>query len=599
MKKLFSVLTIIMMLCLFGLCFSQTDEKNKNVSELLQSYEPEDVLDVVVLLVDINHETVLSDYAHRYPEEYQLYTAIKNSESIPAPDEFDSALLDNAIARKRDVYREYYGAANEAFAEDYADIATCLFVSHYSPLVILRASVEDLSVIEKDDRVIEISEYNQEGFSGDGLSTANAFTRANYVRDTCGNNGAGVKIGMFETKGAPNLSHPSLSQANIVIRSGCNYSESMHGQDHATEVASIMVGTDTSSTADGFAPAATLYCCRPTGTYSLYDNIEWLLDNYVNIINASVDLGEEGQYGTICKWVDHIAVQHDVHFVTSAGNYDDQSFQPNLITAPGMSYNAITVGAFDHGDATQWIQYNLFNVWPHSCYEETGTDRPEKPNLVADGVGFMGMQGTSFSSPQVAGVIAQLCSYNSAFKTKQSTIGAILMASAARKIETSGYKTVGSSFADACRIDGEPQISEKEGAGLLDARWARDVAVSGNYWSLTIYDNSFPYSKYVSLAAEPSKTIRVCIFWLRQNSISAVGHPVSNLVVGTMSNLDLSVYDPNGNLVDSSTTTKSNFEIVQFSPTIAGTYEIRITDLGGHTGKDYVGLALWKGNTGE
>ena len=242
----------------------------------------------------------------------------------------------------------------------------------------------------------------------------------------------------------------------------------------------------------------------------------------------------------------------------------------------------------------------MFALAQYSRFQENDTTYPEKPNLLADGFGFMGQTGTSFAAPQVAGVIAQLCSYNSAYKVKQSMMGAILMASAARKINTSGSRAVGSSFATADRINGEPQISEKEGAGLLDARWARDVAVSGNCWSLTIYDNNFPYSKYVTLAAEPYKTVRVCIFWLRQNSISTTGHPVSNLVVGSMSDLNLEVYDPNGNLIDSSTTEKSNFEIVQFSPMIAGSYEIRIKDYGNnHIGKDYVGLAVWKGNSGQ
>ena len=55
------------------------------------------------------------------------------------------------------------------------------------------------------------------------------------------------------------------------------------------------------------------------------------------------------------------------------------------------------------------------------------------------------------------------------------------------------------------------------------------------------------------------------------------------------------VYNQYGTLVASSSTIHSNFEIVQFVPTVSGTYTIQIQDSGGRTGSDYIGIAMWSG----
>lgn len=275
--------------------------------------------------------------------------------------------------------------------------------------------------------------------------------------------------------------------------------------------------------------------------------------------------------------------------------------QSYMITAPGLAYNAITVGGYDPGSETQWNYTTQPIIWGNSRYGESVTEYPEKPNLVADCIDFWSSYGTSFAAPQVAGVIAQLCSYNSTLKVKQTAIGAILMASAARKVDADNNGKVGSTFNSSVQVTGSSQISNQAGAGVLDARWAREIVSSGKYWTPTVYDNGFPYSKTVTLSADTNKTVRVCVFWLRQNSISGQTsqHPSSTPSVATVSNLDLQVIAPNNTTVSTSATVHGNFEIVQFTPTTSGTYTIKIIDQGGHTGKDYIGIALWQGTTGQ
>ena len=104
------------------------------------------------------------------------------------------------------------------------------------------------------------------------LSHANTITKANYVRDTCGNKGAGVKIGIIEGD-VPKKSDSFLKNADITVRSGDSTGT------HATYIARILVGTDESGSADGFAPAAKLYCASQEheGEADFYGPVKWLI----------------------------------------------------------------------------------------------------------------------------------------------------------------------------------------------------------------------------------------------------------------------------------------------------------------------------------
>ena len=209
-----------------------------------------------------------------------------------------------------------------------------------------------------------------------------------------------------------------------------------------------------------------------------------------------------------------------------------------------MAYNAITVGNLDNNSGTALSGYLIYN---ESCYKEDGSSLPhaEKPNLVAPGTNFWGENGTSASAPQVAGVIAQMCSYNSALKTKQTAMGAILEASCIEKVDGKYGGARGDVFSDSVKIT--DQISNKEGAGILNARAALGIVTSGNYWSYTF--------------------------------------------VMSFGDLDLRVYGPSGELLGTSITNNSNFEIVQFVPKTTGTYTIKIS--GSTSNTEHVGIAVW------
>ncbi len=587
-------ISILAFVVLGGVALLRVDS-NAKINGENRGYQDDEIVEAIVFIEDLSHEAVLETFAERYPEESAVYTFVKESVNPLTDEDFDTELLDAAIVHKRLVYEEAYNDWNSTFSQSYDDSLEVVFQSAYSPMIIVRIPYRLFCTMQEDSRVVSIDLCEDATFSNENLTLANTFTRADYVRDTFGNDGSGIKIGMIEVGGIPNVSSPYLTNASIIIRPA-DVNANIH--PHATNVARVLVGTSPYDADDGFAPGATLYCAGFDSPDEFYSGVEWFVHEGVNVINASVDMGEEGVYGNINKWIDHLAVQHDVHFVTSAGNKEDY-LETYMVTAPGMAYNAMTVGGFNPGTATQWNQVDLFTMWSSSRYDETGSEYSEKPNLVADYYGWDNFSGTSFAAPQVAGVIAQLCSYQSALKTKQTSVGAILMASAARKVDATDNGRVGSLYYSTVQVPGSYQISDKSGAGILDARWARGVVAAGNYWNPVVYDNGFPYTKTINLTADTGKTVRVCIFWLRQNSISGTNHATNSPTVGTMSNLDLKVLSPSNTIMAQSTTVHGNFEIVQFTPTYTGTYTIKIEDMGGHQGKDYIGIAVWQGNSGQ
>lgn len=102
---------------------------------------------------------------------------------------------------------------------------------------------------------------------------------------------------------------------------------------------------------------------------------------------------------------------------------------------------------------------------------------------------------------------------------------------------------------------------------------------------------TFPYTKYVTINASSNSLTRIAIFWLKRNTLTADHGSTVNVM---FSDLDLRVYDPSNNEIAYSITAYSNFEIVQFVPSVTGSYKIVIEKAENNsTEKDHVGIAVW------
>lgn len=613
MKRLFCVLLTLLML-FFTLVPAIAEDKqvssklSAEVKDVIKDMSSDEEISVYVLLNDIDSDAVMDSFAKSFKGEASEYMLAKEGdpessirqavqgdisrkgECEERADPVNGDLLQKGIENKRALFAKTYLEQNGAVANSFAAKSKQIFVSQYSPILILTVSKQSLLEMEKDSRVTSIDLFENLEAENE-LATANAISRADYVRDTCGNTGTGVKIGIVESIGLPMLTVSDLSNATIIRNGGAAY------DFHSTNIARILVGKSY-----GIAPNAQLYCTIGHNLSEFYSSIEWLISKGVNVINASMGFNQSsrlGQYDTIAKWIDHIAIMHDVHFVKSAGNRGNGDA---YITSPGMAYNAITVGGFNdmntvsHTDDERYISTNGGS----SYRESVSSGRPEKPNIIASAQNIIfdastTSSGTSYAAPQVTGIIAQLCGYRSALKVKQTAVGAMLAAGASLKLEgVNGSGQRGDSFRSGVRISGSTQISDYEGAGKVNARDARLIASTGNYWGVNISASSFPYTQTVYINASNDSLTRVAIFWLKRNSLAATDHTTGTVAQESIPDLDLKVYAPDGTLVGSSTTTHSNFEIVQFTTPATGTYSIQITKHGtGSTLRENVGIAVW------
>lgn len=611
-----------------------------------------------VVMQDVDHDAVMAEFARRYPEEYAAYMAAKTGGASPlGTASTNEALLQRALELKRAVYRDFYLAQNQAVISEYVQTRSQLFVSAYSSVTILELDRSTALSLARSDAVISVSEclnyaVSNEAESRDSedpvlteanmptilasINRSNLISRADYLRDTKNLTGSGVKIGIIED-GVPDPTNPYLQDTSITIRPGETKIE-----EHTTLVAMFLAAVDEDGTKYGLVPNAQLYCADFSNNDSFsnfedlfaefYSDIEWMLSSGVNIINASMHLAEGyddyGTYETISEWVDHIAAVHDVHFVSSAGNNDykpviaDELTESNgewptiYVTPPAMAYNAIAVGGFwakSSDVISKFTMKDSSGKYLYSYKEKAGT-RPEKPNLVANGyIGACGetsddtIHGTSFAAPQVTGVIAQLCCWDGNLKFRQNVVGAVLAASAAEKVDSLGTGAQGDVFLAADAINDNLQtgileirnlqISDKEGAGILDARWAWGILANNNYWNIIRTgagqnETNVFYEKTVTINTNVNDLTRIAIFWTKNNT--NINH-TNNIMVNnpSLTNFNLRVLDSTGREIASSTTAYSNFEIVQFKPEAPGVYTIRIEIVVESDRTEYVGLAIW------
>lgn len=571
--------------------------------EKIEKYGDTDQIEAYIILYDIDYDSVMNELKASYPRQYDEYIKAKESDiaegmrqsvqgDVDLKDSYDESkyvdpinddLLQEAIELKRHIYERCYNAYNKAFTDKYIESKNQIFVSEYAPMIIAKVTKQDIQVLLQDENVAYIDEFLNEEYVP-SLSIANQTTKVSYVRDTCGDKGSGVKIGLIEANNAvPNTSATGLGSASIT----CYTTSTTITNVHATQMAQVIVGST-----NGVAPNASLYCRGITNTSTLYSAIEWAISRGVNVINLSLggdDPSNWGVYDWDAKWIDHIALQHDVHVVISAGN------NGGLISSPGMAYNGITVGGYN---VNSTVTDNDDYLYSNSSYEESSTtNRAEKPNLIAPGASltienYQGVEGTSSAAAQVTGIIAQLCGHSSGLKTKQTAMGAILAASSFMKVQgTSGSGVRGDTFASSVRIN--EQISEYEGAGKVNAQAARSILLSGNYWGSAVATSNLPYTKTVYISSTSNSLTRVGVFWLMRNSVSG-SHALNDATVGTFTDLDVRVYDPNGTLVGSSLTAYSNFEIVQFVPATSGNYTIKVSKSGTNTSTlENIGIAVW------
>ena len=240
------------------------------------------------------------------------------------------------ITTKREISRNYYSNYNSKNAADYFSDDSIIYICSYAPVIIANLSYDEVSSLLDNDNVLCAGYY--ENSVVEELNLATEVTRTSDVinHDNYGYTGNGVTIGLFDG-GIPN---DTIDGMNIIDQFGENTSA------HATRVASIIYE---------IAPDADYYIAGQWDDGLWVDSIEWLLDNDVDIINASLAIGvadtteDLNSYSICTLWLEHVAYHHCVTFVKSAGNEGSDG-----ISSGGMAYNVITVGSIDDDNSADY-----------------------------------------------------------------------------------------------------------------------------------------------------------------------------------------------------------------------------------------------------
>ena len=452
----------------------------------------------------------------------------------------------------RSTVSQQYIQKNTNFVSNYLNKDSIVYISKYSPMIIANLTNNEIMYLSSVEEVNSLDYHENPQFdttlsvTTDTLSsqlTTLSSQLANYT-------GAGVNIGIFDG-GVPNTEE--LESLNINVN-GIN---GTYTSAHPYRVTKIIAE---------IAPDANYYFTgnNPDIVF-LGEYIEWLLDQNVDIINASLLYGADGDsnYGNFSKWIDHIAYNHYVLIVNAAGN------NSAVVGCPGMAYNVMTVGAINN-------QYLLSDI---SGYY-TGNTYALKPDICAIGPTY-----TSYATPRVTATAALLINIDPQLSFSPELIKAILTASVDTTTSHHYLPTQVSAYGTNYR---------NAGAGLLSTNNALNVEINNqSRCSSLTSSNTFQEYTFAITTQDIGSIVRISMAYTVP--VNAFGnHGKYEFDTYPIPNLDLLVYAPNNTVASwTSGTMQNNVEIIEFTPTVPGYYKIKVQTVNGTASSEriYFGIA--------
>jgi serine protease AprX len=434
------------------------------------------------------------------------------------------------------------------------------------PFVRTRVPLRALRELSRDERIAFIGlDQEREVLDYPTIPQSLPTTRADTAH-ALGDRGAGIRIAVLESGG---LNQPA-GCFNISATQDSGAAPSDHMTKSVGIIGNTYSGGGCSGALQGYAPDAGVLLANDANYQTRYD---WARDRGVNVVTMSWHFPSEETSGALHSrdiYFDYWVTRYPYPSVfTSAGNEAAAD-----AFASGKGYNFFGVGNVNNdgdgdrcNDAISSSSSRKNPTSPHSDHEVPAIAAPgSRHDLLGSSFG-----GTSCATPVSASVAALLMSRNASLKIWPEAIRAVLLATANyQRADAADY----SKYADGA--DGTGMINAYYGVLTAGTRETGTTAQyrAHDYGLMTAADfrEGFFTKQWTAQTYTTSSRIRFALAWNSKVADSG-GAPVSSVL---NADLDLWIYDPNGNLVASGTTWDNSWEFIELTPTVTGTYTIKV-----------------------
>jgi hypothetical protein len=410
----------------------------------------------------------------------------------------------------------------------------------------------------------------------DHMNVAGPSIKADKLWDL-GITGTGARIAIVEDSRV-DFNNSCLSANNL----GTRVPNDPNVDDHATACAGIAASTHNKFR--GIAPGAGIYSSN-IQNYADFGKISAAMDaawQNADVSNYSWGLDSCGYDGSVNVWGRHAdyIVRYIWDTVTaSAGNLGFCTSK-GYVNSVGSGFNTIAVGNYDDSGTVS----STDNVmWPTSSWEDPLSlhgDR-EKPEVAAPGANIKTTvmspnfacdmaeigSGTSFSAPAVAGLAADLIQVNSSLRIFPESLKALILAGATDNIE------------------GAAGLSEKDGAGGVNALTSYTSTINNRYRWFDVVPSSFDANRDLTIDmgwVNAGQRVKIALVWDSTPTSDYLTDPLK-------ADLDLYVFGPNQ--FQGSASFDNSYEVVDFTATQSGNFQIKVKNFRFDGFNEYVGVA--------
>jgi hypothetical protein len=423
---------------------------------------------------------------------------------------------------------------------------------------------------------VQVAYLAQDEEYKDHMNVAGPSIKADKLWDL-GITGTGARIAIVEDSRV-DFNNSCLSANNL----GTRVPNDPNVDDHATACAGIAASTHNKFR--GIAPGAGIYSSN-IQNYADFGKISAAMDaawQNADVSNYSWGLDSCGYDGSVNVWGRHAdyIVRYIWDTVTaSAGNLGFCTSK-GYVNSVGSGFNTIAVGNYDDAGTVS----STDNVmWPTSSWEDPLSlhgDR-EKPEVAAPGANIKTTvmspnfacdmaeigSGTSFSAPAVAGLAADLIQVNSSLRIFPESLKALILAGATDNIE------------------GTAGLSEKDGAGGVNALTSYTSTINNRYRWFDVVPSSFDANRDLTIDmgwVNAGQRVKIALVWDSTPTSDYLTDPLK-------ADLDLYVFGPNQ--FQGSASFDNSYEVVDFTATQSGNFQIKVKNFRFDGFNEYVGVA--------